>query len=63
MSERSDNPINRTPADRQAGRGTPQYRRISSTELFGVLREVVIEHVGHEYRLRITQQGKLILTK
>lgn len=38
-------------------------KRLSSRELFGALREVVIDHVGEEYRLRITSQGKLILTK
>ena len=39
---------------------TPQ--RISSEQLLGRQREVVIVHNGREYRLRQTQQGKLILT-
>lgn len=39
-----------------------QAGRISSTELFGERRELVIEHDGREYRLRLTQNGKLILT-
>jgi hemin uptake protein HemP len=34
-----------------------------SAEIFKGLREVVIEHNGAEYRLRITSSGKLILTK
>ncbi|MCX7092454.1 MAG: hemin uptake protein HemP [Methylobacter sp.] len=38
-------------------------QRLRSTELFGMAREVVIEHAGEEYRLRLTRQGKLILTK
>ena len=38
-------------------------RRLSSSELFGETRELVIEHADEEYRLRITSQGKLILTK
>jgi hemin uptake protein HemP len=38
-------------------------RRISSRTLFGESREVVIEHQGEQYRLRITSLGKLILTK
>jgi len=38
-------------------------RRISSAELFGGAREVLIEHSGVLYRLRHTSQGKLILTK
>lgn len=37
--------------------------RLYSAELFGTAREVVIEHAGEEYRLRLTRQGKLILTK
>lgn len=43
---------------------TPALRqRLKSAELFGEAREVVIEHAGEEYRLRLTRQGKLILTK
>jgi hemin uptake protein HemP len=34
-----------------------------SQELFGERRELVIEHEGFLYRLRITQNNKLILTK
>jgi len=37
--------------------------RLHSAELFGTAREVVIDHAGEEYRLRLTRQGKLILTK
>lgn len=37
--------------------------RLHSKELFGTAREIVIEHAGDEYRLRLTRQGKLILTK
>lgn len=36
--------------------------RVSSTSLLGKHGELVIEHDGREYRLRITQNGKLILT-
>ena len=36
--------------------------RTSSRALLGCARELIIEHEGREYRLRITQQGKLILT-
>ncbi len=41
----------------------PVRQRVHSAELFGAAREVVIEHAGEEYRLRLTRQGKLILTK
>lgn len=37
--------------------------RLKSTELFRTAREIVIEHDDDEYRLRLTRQGKLILTK
>ncbi len=33
-----------------------------STQLLGARGELVIEHVGRDYRLRLTQNGKLILT-
>lgn len=38
-------------------------RTITSAELFDSLREIIILHAGEEYRLRITSNGKLILTK
>lgn len=45
-------------------RVTPVPRpRLHSKELFGTAHEIVIEHAGDEYRLRLTRQGKLILTK
>ena len=37
-------------------------RRIPSQDLLGARGELVILHNGREYRLRLTQQGKLILT-
>jgi len=37
--------------------------RLHSKELLGSAHEIVIEHAGDEYRLRLTRQGKLILTK
>jgi len=37
-------------------------RKISSESLLGTSRELVIVHNGREYRLRQTQNGKLILT-
>ena len=35
--------------------------RTSSRALLGAARELIIEHEGREYRLRLTNQGKLIL--
>jgi len=36
---------------------------VASETLFGECREICIRHCGSEYRLRITSQDKLILTK
>lgn len=36
--------------------------RVRSEALLGTARELIIEHGGREYRLRVTQNGKLILT-
>jgi len=38
-------------------------KRIDSSRLLAGSREVVIEHAGQEYRLRLTRNDKLILTK
>lgn len=42
---------------------TSSIKTWSSKELFSGARELLIEHAGNEYRLRLTNQGKLILTK
>ncbi|MDO9393762.1 MAG: hemin uptake protein HemP [Methylotenera sp.] len=36
---------------------------ITSEVLLAGARELVIKHAGEDYRLRLTNQGKLILTK
>ncbi len=41
----------------------PTENRISTDKLLNGARELIIEHTGEEYRLRITSRGKLILTK
>jgi hemin uptake protein HemP len=38
-------------------------RRIDSRDLFVGTREIIIAHGGEQYRLRLTAQNKLILTK
>jgi hemin uptake protein HemP len=40
----------------------PSPVKVTSESLLGMRRELVITHQGREYRLRITQNGKLILT-
>lgn len=45
--------------------GTPRIAappRLDSSALFGASRELIIVHNGREYRLRMTQNEKLILT-
>jgi len=44
------------------GSGTTPPERIASEALLGGRKELVIVHNGREYRLRLTQNGKLILT-
>ena len=41
----------------------PALPRIRSDALMAGSREIIILHDGQEYRLRITNAGKLILTK
>ena len=52
----------RSPADEARPRG-PATPLLRSEELFGRSREILIEHAGGYYRLRVTQSNKLILTK
>jgi hemin uptake protein HemP len=47
---------------RQTERREPAGRRVTSGELLGGRPELIIVHDGREYRLRVTQNGKLILT-
>ena len=42
--------------------GCTAQARITSQALMGGRQELLIVHQGREYRLRITQNGKLILT-
>ena len=44
------------------GEGPAAPRRVRSEDLLAGQTELVIEHQGRDYRLRITQNGKLILT-
>lgn len=51
------------PPAHSSGYTAPPRKRLASNDLFGDAQEILIEHAGQEYRLRITRQGKLILTK
>lgn len=57
---RSQRPKNPPQSAQRAARPPPP--RITSKALLGTARELIIEHEGRDYRLRLTQQGKLILT-
>jgi hemin uptake protein HemP len=52
MADNPANPLQPT--------GTPS--RVPSEVLLGEAKELLIVHNGREYRLRLTQNGKLILT-
>lgn len=52
-----------TPAAAAAAPCSAVPAQIESSTLFGTAQEVLIKHQGQTYRLRITSQGKLILTK
>ena len=54
-----DREIRKAPSD---GSG-PSVPRVPVRELLGGGREAVLVHDGAEYRLRLTSNGKLILTK
>lgn len=59
-------PIDRPPVHApqpQSTQEVPGEPRISSRQLLGDGKEVLIEHRGAVYRLRETSLGKLILTK
>jgi hemin uptake protein HemP len=51
------------PAGVDTASAVASVRRISSQRLLAGERELVIQHLGSEYHLRLTRNGKLILTK
>ena len=55
-------PIPRTPL-RPLSTAVAATRRVSSQSLLEGARELVIQHQGNEYHLRLTRNDKLILTK
>jgi len=58
MVSRDDPPA---PEGKAAPTGRP--RRLKVSDLLAGEREAILEHDGQDYRLRITANGKLILTK
>lgn len=65
-SRQDDQGISAPPAGSSVARDRPIAmidHRIDSRELFATGREITIAHGGELYRLRLTAQNKLILTK
>ncbi|OOG47485.1 hemin transporter HemP [Rhodanobacter sp. C06] len=56
-------PLPRLSLQPRATEATSAVRRISSQSLLEGERELVIQHQGSEYHLRLTRNDKLILTK
>lgn len=59
MKEKMTSP----PPDESSALNNAPEGRYDSRDLFRGRQEILIEHAGHAYRLRITRQDKLILTK
>jgi hemin uptake protein HemP len=66
LDSRPARPLGSIPTARQDDTSTairPGMTRIDSRRLLDGGRELVIDHAGVEYRLRLTRNDKLILTK
>jgi hemin uptake protein HemP len=55
--------VDDTPEAGHASHPAGRPRRLKVSELLEGEREAILEHSGQDYRLRITANGKLILTK
>jgi len=60
MVSRDDPP---TPDGNRRAAPSARPRHVKVSELLAGEREAILEHDGQDYRLRITANGKLILTK
>lgn len=63
MADPSADRKGRSRGPRPAAAEAGSRPRLSTSELFAGGSEIVIEHNNEDYRLRITSNGKLILTK
>ncbi|HUO43311.1 MAG TPA: hemin uptake protein HemP [Burkholderiales bacterium] len=59
---RSVKTYNHQPKSGALSPATAAPARITSERLLNGAAEIIIEHQGRDYRLRLTQNGKLILT-
>jgi hemin uptake protein HemP len=63
VTSRLAHPLPRLSLRLGAAESKPAVRRVSSQSLLDGERELVIQHQGSEYHLRLTRNDKLILTK
>lgn len=63
MSCDETEPSMQKPESGSANESKRPVRQLTAAEIFAGSKEVIIEHAGQRYRLRITRSGKLILTK
>lgn len=63
VDDRSKTPVTPPAAGTGSGARPRARREITSAELFGDGREILIIHADEVYTLRRTNKGKLILTK
>ena len=62
MDNRPTSPDRPAAAPERSEPAASAPRRVRSEDLLKGAVEILIEHHGREYRLRVTQNGKLILT-
>jgi hemin uptake protein HemP len=62
MDEHTQQPELRPERPAELPQNGKTAKRVSSQTLLGTASELIIQHDGREYRLRLTQNGKLILT-
>ena len=60
---KGENKVNASQSIDDAAGRQPELPRLRSSDLLGGSREAIIEHGQDQYRLRLTSNGKLILTK
>lgn len=63
MEKTLNTPLGKRNPDQQVhGSRMTGIQRVTSSALLAGAGELVIKHAGREYRLRVTNKGKLILT-
>ena len=63
LDHRSESTFERALSRTIAREPNATTKRVGSNELLGPCGQIIIDHRGEDYRLRITSKGKLLLTK